>query len=136
MSDAPKDGWIRLYELPRGAVFETIDGTRAVKSEYGYDNNGGCQCIILASGEYAHFGKTPRAHNAMLVRPLAVLSTSAVTREEDPRVAAARTAIGMVEREAAAALQAGDWETFAEKDSAVDSMRGELWTMRREEKNK
>lgn len=125
------DGWIRLHELPRGAVFETIDGTRAVKSEYGYDN-GGCQCILLASGEYAHFGGTPRAHNAMLVRPLAVVSTGAVTQEDDPKVAAARTTIRRVEREAVDALGAGEWDTFAERDSEVDAMRGELWKMRRD----
>jgi hypothetical protein len=118
--------------LPRGAVFETIDGTRAVKSEYGYDN-GGCECILLASGEYAHFGKTPRAHNAMLVRPLAVVSSSVVTREDTPEIAAARAAIIEAERDAATALTDGEWDDFAAKDSEVNVLRSDLWKLRHPE---
>lgn len=124
------DGWIRLHELPRGAVFETIDGTRAVKSEYGYDN-GGCLCILLASGAYAHFGGTPRAHNAMLVRSLATVSTEAVTREDDPYAAAARTVITATEHRAAEALREGQWDDFAALDSEVDVMREDLCRLRR-----
>jgi hypothetical protein len=67
--------WIPLSEAPKGAVFETKDGCRAVKSEYRYPN-GGHECVLLASGEYAHFAqhvKDPKgqalAHNATLVRP-------------------------------------------------------------------
>lgn len=43
-----------LGQLRPGAVFATEDGVYAVKSEYYYPN-GQCQCILLASGEYAHF---------------------------------------------------------------------------------
>jgi hypothetical protein len=46
-----------LGELRPGAVFVTKDGVLAVKSEYRYGNEPGsqCQCVLLASGEYAHF---------------------------------------------------------------------------------
>jgi hypothetical protein len=54
--------WTTLGELPPGTVFETMDGIRAVKSEYYYDPPRGanplptqCECVLLASGEYAHF---------------------------------------------------------------------------------
>lgn len=49
--------WTTLEELPEGALFETEDGVRAAKSEYRYGNEPGsqCQCVLLASGEYAHF---------------------------------------------------------------------------------
>lgn len=53
-------GWMLLEFLPDGAIFETRDGCRAVKSEYNYPN-GQPECVLLASGEYAHFpegGKT------------------------------------------------------------------------------
>lgn len=48
------DRWITLRELREGAVFENRDGVRAVKSEYHY-SNGQCECVLLESGEYAHF---------------------------------------------------------------------------------
>ena len=49
-------GWVRLANLRPGAVFVTRDGVMAVKSEYFYSNhNPQPQCILLASGEYAHF---------------------------------------------------------------------------------
>lgn len=48
--------WTTLGELREGAVFETRNGVRAVKSEYRYGNdNPDCKCILLESGEYAHF---------------------------------------------------------------------------------
>lgn len=53
-------GWVRLENLRRGAIFETKEGTRAVKSEYHY-TDGAPECVLLESGEYAHFpekGKT------------------------------------------------------------------------------
>jgi hypothetical protein len=51
-----KKGWVRLYNLRDGAIFENKDGIRAVKSEYSYSNeNLQPQCILLASGEFAHF---------------------------------------------------------------------------------
>jgi hypothetical protein len=43
-----------LDALRRGAVFMTRDGIAAVKSEYHYPN-GAPQCVLLESGEYAHF---------------------------------------------------------------------------------
>lgn len=49
--------YIKLGDLRNGAIFETQDGIKAVKSEYCYDNTGGSQarCILLESGEMAHF---------------------------------------------------------------------------------
>jgi len=47
---------VMLYELRPGAIFVTEDGVYAVKSEYRYNNtNPQFQCILLESGEYAHF---------------------------------------------------------------------------------
>ncbi len=72
------DMWTTLHALPEGAVFETEDGIRAVKSEYRYPR-GGIECVLLASGEYANFAQdvadpeaSARAHNATRVRPLQV----------------------------------------------------------------
>lgn len=49
--------WVSLEELPPGTVFVTQDGILAVKSEYRYGNevDSQCRCILLGSGEYAHF---------------------------------------------------------------------------------
>lgn len=60
--------WVTLEDLPAGSLFETQDGIKAVKSEYRYSNsNAQPQCILLESGEYAHF-----EHGAdTLVRPTA-----------------------------------------------------------------
>ena len=46
--------WTTLDKLLPGAIFRTRTGLLVVKSEYFYPN---CQseCILLASGEYAHF---------------------------------------------------------------------------------
>lgn len=72
------DMWTTLHALPKGAVFETEHGIRAVKSEYRYPS-GGIECVLLASGEYANFAQdvadpeaSARAHNATRVRPLQV----------------------------------------------------------------
>lgn len=47
---------VTLEELRPGAIFVTRNGTYAVKSEYRYSSdNRDCQCILLDSGEYAHF---------------------------------------------------------------------------------
>ncbi len=47
---------VTLKELRPGAVFATHDGIYAVKSEYYYDGpQTQCQCVLLTSGEYAHF---------------------------------------------------------------------------------
>lgn len=49
--------WTTLGELPPGSIFETKEGIKAVKSEYYYSNEpySQCQCVLLESGEYAHF---------------------------------------------------------------------------------
>lgn len=48
--------WQTLDDIPPGSLFETEDGIRAVKSEYHYDNhNPQPLCILLTSGEFAHF---------------------------------------------------------------------------------
>lgn len=49
--------WRTLDALPPGALFVTDDGTMAVKSEYKYYNtpDGQWLCVLLATGEYAHF---------------------------------------------------------------------------------
>ena len=54
-----KQKWIWLKTLRKGAIFETKDGIKAIKSEYAYDN-GNPQCVLLESGEYAHFPKGER----------------------------------------------------------------------------
>ena len=46
--------WTTLRQLHAGEVFKTRDGIAAVKSEY-HLPNGHCECILLASGEYADF---------------------------------------------------------------------------------
>ena len=51
--------WTYISELRNGEVFKTRDGVYAVKSEYHLDN-GQCQCILLASGEYAYFADGDR----------------------------------------------------------------------------
>lgn len=68
--DMIKSDWTTLEALRKGAIFETRDGIRAVKSEYRYEY-GGIECVLLASGEAAHFdqpGYRPEAHNATEVR--------------------------------------------------------------------
>lgn len=79
-------GWTTLMELPNGTIFETREGVRAVKSEYRYSNEyPAIQCILLASGEYAHFcqDKQPKdgferaeKHNTTEVRELSVAEPS------------------------------------------------------------
>lgn len=49
--------WMKLRDLPDGALFENEGGTRAVKSEYHDGSTWQCQCVLLASGEYAHFAR-------------------------------------------------------------------------------
>lgn len=59
---------VALKYLRPGALFVTPAGTYAVKSEYFYSTgmslNSQYQCILLESGEYAHFAEG----NATLVR--------------------------------------------------------------------
>lgn len=48
--------WVTLRSLRAGAVFETRDGIRAVKTEYHtFDGGRQCDCYLLESGESAHF---------------------------------------------------------------------------------
>jgi hypothetical protein len=62
--------WVMLKDLRPGAVFVTREGIYAVKSEYFYAGDSGsqCECVLLASGEYAHF----RDGNETLVREVSV----------------------------------------------------------------
>lgn len=128
--------WIPLHQLPRGAVFETRCGTRAVKSEYRYPT-GGIECILLASGEYAHFSqgiKDPeeqaRAHNATLVRPLAVVSSLRPVEDDGKEAAAMRATIAVHERNAVGALDGGDPETFFGADNSIIEERSALYRLK------
>ncbi len=70
------EGFVSLLSLRNGAVFETTEGILAVKSEYFYET-GQCQCVLLSSGEYAHF----KNGNAEKVREVLVpLSPAAFAR--------------------------------------------------------
>ena len=46
--------WTTLSQLQPGAMFKTRDGVLAIKSEY-HMPNAQSECVLLASGEYAHF---------------------------------------------------------------------------------
>ena len=48
-------GFSRLDNLPPGMVFVTRDGVLAVKSHYRQSPDSQWQCILLETGEYAHF---------------------------------------------------------------------------------
>src|SRR2546430_1819646 len=65
-----EEGWVMLKDLRPGAVFVTREGIYAVKSEYRYSSEplAQCECVLLASGEYAHF----RDGNETLVREVSV----------------------------------------------------------------
>ncbi len=52
----PDREWMRLRQLQPGFVFVTLGGTLAVKSEHRM-LGGKCMCIMLGSGEYAHFAE-------------------------------------------------------------------------------
>ncbi len=79
MSKQGKSKWIELSDLRKGAVFETIEGVRAVKTQYRYQN-GGWECVLLSTGEYAHFAQdSPEdvqgsTHNSTMVREVSVLT--------------------------------------------------------------
>jgi hypothetical protein len=67
-------GWVRLGDLEPGTIFETQDGIVAIKTVYFYTDSSICQCILIGSGEYAHF----YVGNNTLVRPVsAVLNDKA-----------------------------------------------------------
>ncbi len=68
----------RLADIRNGALFVTTDGIVAVKSEYHYAN-GQSECILLASGEYAHF---PNKNNEQVFE----LPISTAERNERERI--------------------------------------------------
>ena len=62
--------WMPLEDLRTGAIFEAVTAhgaVLAVKSEYRYPD-GAPECVLLASGEYAHFA----ARGATLVREVSL----------------------------------------------------------------
>jgi hypothetical protein len=62
--------WMRLHALRDGAVFETTDGIRAIKSQYRpYD---AIECTRLSNGSRVSFGGLPEAHNNVLVREIVI----------------------------------------------------------------
>lgn len=62
--------WMFLSDLPNGAIFTTKDGIRAVKTEYYYTNeNRQPMCILLASGEFAHFPEKEKTLVCELYEP-------------------------------------------------------------------
>ena len=81
--------WIVLEELRPGAIFETRTGVRAVKSEYRYPY-GGIECVLLASGEAAHFSKTGdrQEHNGTEVREVDISAERARADESADAVLA------------------------------------------------
>lgn len=92
--------WTTLAELREGALFVTRKGVRAVKTEYRYPN-GGIECVLEASGEYAHFAQDireptarTRAHNATEVRevPWPEDAPSPVAQPDGARVSEAEIA--------------------------------------------
>ena len=65
--------WTTLEMLQPGAVFKTRDGVLAVKSEY-HMPNAQSECVLLASGEYAHF---PKKNNTEVQEiPLALIENA------------------------------------------------------------
>ncbi len=66
--------WIPLEALRQGAIFETRDGRRAVKTAGRYAL-GSCECVLLESGARAYFdtGGGAAQHNATEVRELSYL---------------------------------------------------------------
>ena len=72
--------WRKLGDVEPGSVFVTHDGVLAVKSEYYYSGSADsqCECVLLASGEYAHFS----GGNGEMVRVVDV-ATGAASDEPD-----------------------------------------------------
>lgn len=72
---AQEPEWVPLSELRVGAIFETQAGARAVKSQYSHHHwtdtssyQTQCTCVLLDSGEYAHF----KDGNTTLVREIVI----------------------------------------------------------------
>lgn len=82
VKELPSSQPIALRDVPFGSIIETNDGIRACVSEYVYTNDVDSQrqCILLASGEYAHFDKG----NDEIVRviDLAALATAKAERDK------------------------------------------------------
>ena len=70
-AQAPKkaSGWIKLNALRPGALFETKNGTLAVKSKYRFADSETYKCFLLESGECAFFDDG----NDTLVRELQII---------------------------------------------------------------
>lgn len=49
-------GEVTISDLRPGALFVTRNGVYAVKTEYLYPD-GQCECVLMESGEYAHFSQ-------------------------------------------------------------------------------
>jgi hypothetical protein len=65
----PSPLWMALRDLSPGAIFETEEGTQAVKSEYLLDPENplsDCMCIIIGSGEFFH----GQYHNDTVVKQI------------------------------------------------------------------
>lgn len=88
--------WVTLAELRDGAIFETRTGVRAVKSEYHYPY-GGIECVLLASGEAAHFSKTGDRceHNSTEVRELDAIEAEREACAVDLEVEARKADLGV-----------------------------------------
>lgn len=91
---------MKLNDLPPGSLFVTRAGVLAVKSEYRYPN-GAPECVLLASGEYAHFADGGRTE----VEPVDL----AALRAENARLR------GALE------------EAMSEYESFTAGERGRLW---------
>lgn len=89
----PDRSWVPLGELREGAIFETREGARAVKSEYHYSNAGAIKCVLIESGEYAHFcqgglfndRERARKHNATMVREIVLPDVTDTGKEKEPK---------------------------------------------------
>lgn len=47
--------WLPVRAQPAGTLFVTLDGIHAVKTQYRTADGRQAQCVLLSSGEYAHF---------------------------------------------------------------------------------
>ena len=66
--------WRPLGDLAPGLIFTTQDGVLALKSEYHYEH-GPCKCILLGTGEYAHFADGDNTLVAAVEMPVATVET-------------------------------------------------------------
>jgi len=108
-----------IETIEPGAVFKA-DGVYAVKSEYHYPD-GNSQCVLLASGEYAHFSRgnaTPveisHFSSALDAERAARERAQAALRELDARLASGYTSL--------------TWEQFLEIRAIIARGLGEYST--------